>query len=81
MTRQRLIIGVSGASVPQLAWAVLGALHASHAVDIDTARRQLQIAAPAPEAVSWGARLFQVRDPDGVPVTFIQWDDPGSEGP
>jgi catechol 2,3-dioxygenase-like lactoylglutathione lyase family enzyme len=49
--------------------------------DIDTARRHLQIAAPAPEAVSWGARLFEVRDPHGVPVTFIQWNDPGNEGP
>lgn len=116
MTKQRLITGVSGASAPQLAWAVLGALRASQAVethpvlstgaektieaemglalgppagrvhlvvevtDIDQAR-QLRTAAPAPEAVSWGARLFQVRDPDGVPVTFIQWDDRGRQGP
>jgi hypothetical protein len=33
MTRQRLITGVSGASAPQLAWTVLGAPHASHAVE------------------------------------------------
>jgi alkanesulfonate monooxygenase SsuD/methylene tetrahydromethanopterin reductase-like flavin-dependent oxidoreductase (luciferase family) len=33
MTRQRLIIGVSGASAPQLAWAVLGALRASQSVE------------------------------------------------
>jgi len=33
MSRQRLVIGVSGSSAPQLAWAVLGALHASHAVE------------------------------------------------
>lgn len=33
MSRQRLIIGVSGSSAPQLAWAVLGALHASQAVE------------------------------------------------
>jgi polyprenyl P-hydroxybenzoate/phenylacrylic acid decarboxylase-like protein len=33
MTRQRLIIGISGASAPQLAWAVLKALHLSLAVE------------------------------------------------
>jgi catechol 2,3-dioxygenase-like lactoylglutathione lyase family enzyme len=48
--------------------------------DIETAHRQLRIAAPDPRPVSWGARLFQVRDPDGVPVTFLQWEDQGSEG-
>jgi catechol 2,3-dioxygenase-like lactoylglutathione lyase family enzyme len=44
--------------------------------DIDAARGRLAIEAPQPQAVSWGARLFQVRDPDGVPVTFLQWDLP-----
>lgn len=43
--------------------------------DIDAAHRRLALAAAAPQAVSWGARLFQVRDPDGVPVTFLQWDE------
>jgi polyprenyl P-hydroxybenzoate/phenylacrylic acid decarboxylase-like protein len=33
MSRPRLIVGVSGASAPQLAWAVLGALRASRAVE------------------------------------------------
>jgi polyprenyl P-hydroxybenzoate/phenylacrylic acid decarboxylase-like protein len=33
MNRQRLVIGVTGSSAPQLAWAVLGALHASQAVE------------------------------------------------
>jgi catechol 2,3-dioxygenase-like lactoylglutathione lyase family enzyme len=47
--------------------------------DIDHARSRLRIAAPAAEAVSWGARLFQVRDPDGVAVTFIEWDDRGRQ--
>lgn len=41
--------------------------------DADAARRHLAIEAPAPEAVSWGARLFQVRDPGGVPITFLEW--------
>lgn len=41
--------------------------------DIDAARRRLALDAPAPQTVSWGARLFQLRDPDGVVVTFLQW--------
>ena len=43
--------------------------------DIDAARRRIALAAPEPQAVSWGARLFQLRDPDGVAVTFLQWTD------
>ena len=45
--------------------------------DIALVRQRIAIITPAPETVSWGARLFQVRDPDGVPVTFLQWDAPG----
>ena len=41
--------------------------------DVDAARGRLALAAPAPADTSWGARLFQVRDPDGVAVTFLQW--------
>ena len=41
--------------------------------DIDAARQGLAVEAPAPVTVSWGARLFQIRDPDGVAVTFLQW--------
>ncbi len=48
--------------------------------DIALARQRIAIATPPPETVSWGARLFQVRDPDGVPVTFLQWDAPGVTG-
>ncbi len=44
--------------------------------DVEAAHRRLSIKASPPQAVSWGARLFQVRDPDGVPVTFLQWDPP-----
>ena len=47
--------------------------------DIDLAWRQLQLAAPKPQATSWGARLFRLHDPDGVPVTFLQWTENGSE--
>ena len=41
--------------------------------DVDAARQRIALAAPPPQSVSWGARLFQVRDPDGVAVTFLQW--------
>jgi len=41
--------------------------------DIETARDQIRVATPAPRSVSWGANLIQIRDPDGVPVTFLQW--------
>ena len=41
--------------------------------DIEEARDSIDIEAPLPQSTSWGARLFQVRDPDGIPVTFLQW--------
>jgi hypothetical protein len=41
--------------------------------DIDAARARLKIDSPAPTTVSWGAKLFQLRDPDGIPVTFLEW--------
>ena len=44
--------------------------------DIDAAHRRLALDAPPPHVVSWGARLFQIRDPDGVAVTFLQWTTP-----
>lgn len=49
--------------------------------DIEAARRRIAVETPAPHSVSWGAHLFQLRDPDGVPVTFLQWDPPGKERP
>ena len=42
--------------------------------DIEAVRRRLSVETASPQSVSWGTRLFQVRDPDGVPVTFLQWD-------
>jgi catechol 2,3-dioxygenase-like lactoylglutathione lyase family enzyme len=42
--------------------------------DIEIARGKLKISAPEPQTVSWGARLFRVRDPDGIPITFLQWE-------
>jgi catechol 2,3-dioxygenase-like lactoylglutathione lyase family enzyme len=44
--------------------------------DNEAARRHIAIPTPAVVATSWGASLFQVRDPDDVPVTFLQWDKP-----
>ena len=41
--------------------------------DIEATHQQLDIDAPEPQSTSWGARLFQLRDPDGVPVTFLEW--------
>jgi catechol 2,3-dioxygenase-like lactoylglutathione lyase family enzyme len=41
--------------------------------DIEAACETFRIDAPPPQVVSWGARLFQVRDPDGVAVTFLEW--------
>ena len=47
--------------------------------DIENARHRIGIEAPPSQAVSWGARLFQVRDPDGIPITFLQWIKTGGE--
>lgn len=41
--------------------------------DIEATRMRLEIEAPPVQSTSWGADLFQIRDPDGVPVTFLQW--------
>ncbi len=41
--------------------------------DIDVSWNNLKLEAPCPRKTSWGASLFQIRDPDGVPVTFLQW--------
>ena len=47
--------------------------------DIVEARRRIDVEAPLPEATSWGAILFQIRDPDGIPVTFLQWTEANGE--
>jgi catechol 2,3-dioxygenase-like lactoylglutathione lyase family enzyme len=46
--------------------------------DLEATRDSLAIPAPAAQATSWGARLFVLRDPDGIPVTFLQWDGSGA---
>ncbi len=42
--------------------------------DIEKVHHRIGVIAPEPQTVSWGARLFQLRDPDGIPVTFLQWE-------
>ncbi len=39
------------------------------------AHLRLGLDTPPPEMTSWGARVFQLRDPDGIPVTFLEWAD------
>jgi catechol 2,3-dioxygenase-like lactoylglutathione lyase family enzyme len=41
--------------------------------DIDEARKRIKVEVPPTQDTSWGARLFPIRDPDGVRVTFLQW--------
>jgi len=40
--------------------------------DIDETRDLLDIETPIPARAPGGARLFQLRDPDGLPVTFTE---------
>ena len=46
--------------------------------DVEAARHRIDVEAPPVQATSWGARLFQLHDPDGVAVTFLQWIEQGS---
>ncbi len=41
--------------------------------DLDAVRARLPMGTPDPITTSWGARLFSLRDPDGIPVWFLQW--------
>lgn len=45
--------------------------------DIEAARSRLALSPPPVTDTSWASRLFQLRDPDGVSVTFLQWLEPG----
>lgn len=49
--------------------------------DIDEARSRLVLEAPPVTDTSWASRLFQVHDPDGIPVTFLQWLEPAEDRP
>lgn len=41
--------------------------------DVDAVHRSLRLPAPIPQTRSWGARMFELRDPDGLAVAFVQW--------
>lgn len=41
--------------------------------DVEAVHRALAVPAPPPVTTGWGARLFEVRDPDGVAICFLQW--------
>jgi catechol 2,3-dioxygenase-like lactoylglutathione lyase family enzyme len=41
--------------------------------DLEVVRSRISFETPEPQFTSWGAKIFQIRDPDGVPVTFLQW--------
>jgi catechol 2,3-dioxygenase-like lactoylglutathione lyase family enzyme len=41
--------------------------------DLELARANLSLDTPEPQTTSWGARLFQILDPDGTTVTYLQW--------
>ena len=49
--------------------------------DITSAQQRLGVDPDAVRPVSWGASLFELRDPDGVRVTFLQWHDPKEQQP
>ncbi len=48
--------------------------------NIQTAWDKLSVPAPPPAATSWGASLFQIQDPDGTPITFLEWTEAGNKG-
>jgi catechol 2,3-dioxygenase-like lactoylglutathione lyase family enzyme len=41
--------------------------------DIESVWRNLALDVPMPQQTSWGARIFQLRDPDGTAVTYLEW--------
>ena len=41
--------------------------------DIESARDRIGMDVPPVTETSWGSRLFQIHDPDGIPITFLQW--------
>ena len=49
--------------------------------NIDAARERIKVDAPPTQDTSWGARLFQILDPDSVPITFLQWTRTEGEAP
>jgi catechol 2,3-dioxygenase-like lactoylglutathione lyase family enzyme len=48
--------------------------------DIDASRDGIAVNASQVVQTSWGSRLFQVHDPDGIPITYLQWLKAGEGG-
>ena len=44
--------------------------------DIDVMKDNAVVTMPTPQTTSWGARICQLKDPDGILVTFLQWAPP-----
>jgi uncharacterized glyoxalase superfamily protein PhnB len=42
--------------------------------DVFHVHKYLPVETSVPTNTSWGACVFQIRDPDGVAVTFLEWD-------
>lgn len=40
----------------------------------------IELGLPSPEPVRWGARVSRLKDPDGIGVWFIEWDDRPEHG-
>jgi catechol 2,3-dioxygenase-like lactoylglutathione lyase family enzyme len=47
--------------------------------DIEVARQRIKIDVPPARTTSWGAEIFELRDPDAVRVTFLRWTDARKE--
>lgn len=41
--------------------------------DVDAIHGRLPIPTEPPRNTSWNARILQLRDPDGLAVTYLQW--------
>lgn len=41
--------------------------------DLDALHARLGPLAPEPMTTSWGARLVRFADPDGIPISFLEW--------
>ena len=48
--------------------------------DVVEARACISLECPQVQRVSWGASLFQIRDPDGTPITYLEWHNPSASG-
>jgi len=47
--------------------------------DVNAFRDRIAMNAPVPQLTSWGTKLFQIQDPDGVAVTFLEWVNTGAQ--